>query len=81
MILDRYDLKRTWTSGACAQAPIDIAVAAITSEIASASVANNPTPARRLLAKVLSDTEDAKPTFPVSSIMVVVLVASFGESA
>jgi len=60
--------------------PIDTAVAATSSETASASVANISTPARRRLAHVFSAMGDAKPAVPVSSVMIVVLVSIFGES-
>jgi hypothetical protein len=56
----------------CARAtPNDTAVAATISEKASASVAINSTPAVRFLDNDFSEMEDAKPTFPVSSVMVV----------
>jgi hypothetical protein len=48
--------------------PIDTAVAATTSETASATVANSAMPQRRL-AKVAWAMGDAKPTFKVSSVM------------
>jgi hypothetical protein len=55
--------------GACARAtPIDTAVAAMTSEIASATVANSAMPQRRQ-AKVAWAMGDAKPTFKVNSVM------------
>jgi hypothetical protein len=60
--------------------PIDTAVAATTSETASATVANNSTPALRRFDNFFSVIGDAKPTVPVSSVMVVILVASLGES-
>ena len=62
---------RTITAcSACARAmPIDTAVAATSSETASASVANISTPARRRLANVFSSMGDAKPAFPVSSVI------------
>jgi hypothetical protein len=55
---------------ACARAtPKDTAVAATTSETASASVAINSTPTVRFLDNELSEMGDAKPTFPVSAVM------------
>jgi hypothetical protein len=58
---------------ACARAmPIDTAVAAITSETASATVANSSMPTRRL-ENLFSITGDAKPTFPVSSVILGIL--------
>ena len=56
----------------CARAtPNDTAVAATISEKASASVAINSTPAVRFLDNDFSETGDAKPTFPVSAVMMV----------
>ena len=69
--------------------PIDTAVAAIIKEIARATVANNSMPARRRLAEAFSEVGEAKPIFPVSPVMIVILVAvlftrhmtcRFGES-
>ncbi len=57
--------------------PIDTAVAATTSEIASATVAISSTPARRLLAIAFSEMGEVKPIFPESPVMVVILVAVF----
>jgi len=54
--------------------PIDTAVAATTSETARATVANSSMPRRRL-AKLLCAMGDAKPTFPVSSVMVIASLA------
>jgi hypothetical protein len=51
--------------------PIDTAVAATISETASAKVAINSIPSRRRRDDVFSETGDAKPTIPVSSVMVV----------
>jgi hypothetical protein len=57
---------------ACARAmPIDTAVAATISETASANVAINSIPSLRRRDNVLSETGDAKPTIPVSAVMVV----------
>jgi hypothetical protein len=57
--------------------PIDTAVAATASEIASARVANSSMPARRRLANDFSKVGEAKPIFPESPVMVVILVAVF----
>jgi hypothetical protein len=54
--------------------PIDTAVAAIASEIASAIVANSSTPARRRFAFALS--AEVKPTCPFSAVIGVILAAS-----
>jgi hypothetical protein len=48
--------------------PIDTAVTATTSDIASATVASSSTPQRRL-ENVLSEMGDVKPAVPVSSVM------------
>jgi hypothetical protein len=61
----------------CARAtPNDTAVAATISEIASATVAISSTPAVRFLDNDFSETGDAKPTFPVSAVM---MVSSFAN--
>jgi len=54
--------------------PIDTAVAAMMSDIASAKVASNSTPAWRRLENLFSVLGDAKPTIPVSSVMAIILV-------
>src|ERR1700722_16671893 len=59
--------------------PIDTAVAAMTSEMASATVAISSTPACRRLKNFCSVIGDAKPTLPVSSAMVVILRESVGR--
>jgi hypothetical protein len=56
--------------------PIDTAVAAIASEIASAIVANSSTPARRRFAFALSAIGEVKPTCPFSAVIGVILAAS-----
>jgi hypothetical protein len=54
----------------CARAtPNDTAVAAMISEMASASVAISSTPRVRFFDNAFSEMGDAKPTFPVSSVM------------
>jgi hypothetical protein len=54
----------------CARAtPNDTAVAAMISETASATVAISSTPRVRFLDNTFSEMGDAKPTFPVSSVM------------
>jgi hypothetical protein len=54
----------------CARAtPNDTAVAATISETASASVAISSTPRVRFFDNAFSEMGDAKPTFPVSSVM------------
>jgi hypothetical protein len=54
----------------CARAtPNDTAVAATISEMASASVAISSTPRVRFFDNAFSEMGDAKPTFPVSSVM------------
>jgi hypothetical protein len=56
----------------CARAtPNETAVAATISEKASASVAINSTPVVRFLDNDFSEMGDAKPTFPVSAVMIV----------
>jgi hypothetical protein len=63
-------------SGACALAmPIDTAVAAIAREIASATVANNSTPARRRFTFILSEVGEVNPTCPFSAVIIVILAA------
>jgi hypothetical protein len=54
----------------CARAtPNDTAVAAMISEMASASVAISSTPRVRFFDNAFSEMGDAKPTFPVSVVM------------
>jgi hypothetical protein len=52
----------------------------MTSETASASVAASSTPALRRLDNLSSVIGEPKPTIPVSSVMIVILAVSFGES-
>jgi hypothetical protein len=59
--------------------PIETAVAAIMSEIASATVAINSMPALRRRDIVRPVIRGAKPGLPVSSAIVVFLVAIFGQ--
>ncbi|HXQ84674.1 MAG TPA: hypothetical protein VN769_11475, partial [Xanthobacteraceae bacterium] len=47
---------------------------AMMSDIASAKVASNSTPAWRRLENLFSVLGDAKPTIPVSSVMAIILV-------
>ena len=49
--------------------PNDTAVAAMISEMASASVATSSTPSIRFFDNTVLEMGDAKPTFPVSSVM------------
>src|SRR5579863_5085449 len=74
-LLSRRAYSRTMTAcSACARAmPIDTAVAATSSDSASASVAKSSTPARRRLANVFSEIGEVKPAIPVSSVIAVVL--------
>jgi hypothetical protein len=61
----------------CARAtPNDTAVAATINDKASVSVAINSIPAVRFLDNDFSETGDAKPTFPVSAVM---MVSSFAN--
>jgi len=53
--------------------PIETAVAATTSETASASVAISSTPAFCRFENLRSVIGDTKPTFPVSGVMAVIL--------
>jgi hypothetical protein len=48
----------------------DTAVAAISSEAASARVASSSIPSRRCLNNIFAAMGDAKPTIPVSSVMI-----------
>jgi hypothetical protein len=70
-VLHAARLVRFGTADCARATPNDTAVAAMISEIASASVAINSTPVVRFLDNDFSETGDAKPTFPVSAVMMV----------
>src|ERR1700692_2858495 len=53
--------------------PIDTAVTAMISQTTSAMVAISSTPTMRHRVILFVETADAKPTFPVSSVMIVIL--------
>src|SRR6202023_1946627 len=59
---------------ACARAmPIDTAVTAMIRQTTSAMVAINSTPTMRHRVILFVETGDAEPTFPVSSVMILIL--------
>src|SRR5580704_6422060 len=65
---------RSIVARACARAmPIDTAVAARIRQTTSAKVANNSTPRMRHRVILFVETGDAKPAFPVSSVMILIL--------